>query len=169
MRQGLFDGSTATLCAISVIAAVSHVVHGPFSMSTIANDQAAPTGGSVRRHHTITATSRSSRGAGKDIISEEAPNDQQALWNNDEPVDEDWVGGVGAVGEKSNLHRQSSLPTRSHRGFNASRAANAPQKAPVNSLAAIAGHEGDEEPWNLAEYHDTDDVVCLDMPVVGGM
>lgn len=130
-------------------------------MSSIAQDQAAPAGGSVRRHHTITAASRSTRGQQKDtIISEEAPAEQQALWNNDEPVDEDWVGGVGAVGEKSNLHRQSSLPTRYHRGFNASRAANAPsQKAPVNSLAAIAGHEGDEEPWNLSDYPNADDVV----------
>ncbi|TFK30096.1 YTH-domain-containing protein [Coprinopsis marcescibilis] len=122
----------------------------------IPQDPASPIGGTVRRHHTITATSRTARAQGKDIISEES-NDQ-APWNDDEPVGEDWVGGVGAVGEKTSLHRQASLPTKYHRGYNSSRSSNnvAP-KPPVNSLAAIAGHEGDEEPWNLADYHVQDD------------
>jgi hypothetical protein len=71
-------------------------------------------GATVRRHHTISASSRAAR---KDQHTEE---DQQAPdqehWQDDEPVDQDWVGGVGAVGEKSLLHRQSSLPTKYHRG-----------------------------------------------------
>jgi hypothetical protein len=32
-------------------------------------------------------------------ISEETQ--EQQFWNDDEPVDEDWVGGVGAVDEKT--------------------------------------------------------------------
>jgi len=73
-----------------------------------------PSSGGVRRHHTISASSRTARAAAKDIISEETQ--EQAHWNDDEVVDQDWVGGVGAVGEKTSLHRQSSLPTRYHRG-----------------------------------------------------
>jgi hypothetical protein len=69
-----------------------------------------PNSSGVRRHHTISASSRTARTGS--AISEEAPQD----WNEDEVVDGDWVGGVGAVGEKSSLHRQSSLPTRYHRG-----------------------------------------------------
>lgn len=72
--------------------------------------------GVVRRHHTISAHSRSARANAKDVISEETQEQQQAIWNDDEVVDQDWVGGVGAVGEKTSLHRQSSLPTRYHRG-----------------------------------------------------
>jgi YTH domain-containing family protein len=72
-----------------------------------------PNSGSVRRHHTISASSRTARAAAKDVIEE---SQEQAPWNDDEVVDEDWVGGVGAVGEKTSLHRQSSLPTRYHRG-----------------------------------------------------
>ncbi len=77
-------------------------------------DPASPTTG-VRRHHTISAHSRSARASAKEVISEEV-QEQQAIWNDDEVVDQDWVGGVGAVGEKTSLHRQSSLPTRYHRG-----------------------------------------------------
>jgi len=33
----------------------------------------------------------------------------------------------------------------------------------VNSLAAIAGHEGDEEPWNFGEYAVQDDEVILEL------
>lgn len=69
-----------------------------------------PASGIVRRHHTITAASRISR-AGSRVISEE--EEQQAWSHEDEVVDNDWVGGIGAVGEKSAaLHRQASLPTR---------------------------------------------------------
>ncbi|KAJ7481136.1 hypothetical protein B0H11DRAFT_1233694 [Mycena galericulata] len=71
-----------------------------------------PNSSGVRRHHTISASSRTTRAG---AISEEVPQDQP--WNEDEVVGEDWVGGVGAVGEKTSLHRQSSLPTRYHRGM----------------------------------------------------
>lgn len=74
-----------------------------------------PTSGGVRRHHTITAASRSARNAARESISEEVP-DPSSIWNDDEPVDQEWVGGIGAVGEKSSLHRQASLPTRYNRG-----------------------------------------------------
>lgn len=75
----------------------------------------SPPSTGVRRHHTISAASRTARAGARATISEES-QDQQ-LWNDDEPVDEDWVGGVGAVGEKTSLHRQSSLPTNSKRGL----------------------------------------------------
>ena len=74
----------------------------------------SPTSGSVRRHHTISASSRKARADSRDAISEETQ--EQVGSNDDEVVDQDWVGGVGAVGEKTSLHRQSSLPTRYHRG-----------------------------------------------------
>ena len=73
---------------------------------------ASPPSTGVRRHHTISASSR--RSGPRPAISEE--DQDQEPWNDDEVVDEDWVGGVGVVGEKSSLHRQSSLPTRYHRG-----------------------------------------------------
>ncbi|KAG6844139.1 hypothetical protein H0H87_009526 [Tephrocybe sp. NHM501043] len=107
-----------------------------------------PNSGGVRRHHTISASSRTTRANTRDPISEETH--EESSWNDDEVVDQDWVGGVGAVGEKTSLHRQSSLPTRYHRGFQgAAKSGNLTPKT-VNSLAAIAGHEGDEEPWNIA-------------------
>ncbi|KAG6865942.1 hypothetical protein C0991_010443 [Blastosporella zonata] len=115
-----------------------------------------PNSGGVRRHHTISASSRTARAAVRDPISEEAQ--VEGPWNDDEVVDEDWVGGVGAVGEKTSLHRQSSLPTRYHRGFQgaAAKSGNHTPKT-VNSLAAIAGHEGDEEPWNIAGAYAVDE------------
>ena len=77
----------------------------------------SPTTGTVRRHHTISASSRTARANAKDVISESEETPQEQVgWNDDEVVDQDWVGGVGAVGEKTSLHRQSSLPTRYHRG-----------------------------------------------------
>jgi hypothetical protein len=42
---------------------------------------------------------------------------EQQFWNDDEAVDEDWVGGVGAVDEETSLHRQSSLPTKYNRSM----------------------------------------------------
>ncbi|KAF9448880.1 YTH-domain-containing protein [Macrolepiota fuliginosa MF-IS2] len=108
-----------------------------------------PSSGGVRRHHTITAASRTARNAAKESISEEAAPDQSSIWNDDEPVDHDWVGGIGAVGEKTSLHRQASLPTRYNRAFHGSKSGTMTPKT-VNSLAAIAGHEGDEEPWNVS-------------------
>lgn len=69
-------------------------------------------GGSVRRHHTIAAASRAAH-SGSRLLAEE-----QQTFHEDEVVDQEWVGGVGAVGEKSSsLHRQSSLPTRYSRGM----------------------------------------------------
>lgn len=103
-------------------------------------------GSGVRRHHTISASSRAARNSARETISEESQN--QDFWNDDEVVDDDWVGGVGAVGEKSSLHRQASLPTKYHRAFqpNAPKPGNLTPKT-MNSLTAIAGHEGDEEEW----------------------
>ncbi|KAF9526940.1 YT521-B-like domain-containing protein [Crepidotus variabilis] len=139
------------------------------------------TTGAVRRHHTISAHSRSARAAAKDVISEETSEQQQqqGIWNDDEVVDDDWVGGVGAVGEKTSLHRQASLPTRYHRGTalicfrtdqqnsyrllhytllsGFQKSAPKPSAQGVNSLAAIAGHEGDEEPWKIDSYNVDDD------------
>ncbi|KAF7986524.1 hypothetical protein HWV62_26228 [Athelia sp. TMB] len=95
----------------------------------------------VRRHHTITASSRRVSGRSTAAVEE----DQEA-WNNDEVVDQDWVGGVGVVGEKSSLNRQRSLPTRYHRAFQ-SQPSGATTPRTLNSLSAIAGHEGDEDDW----------------------
>ncbi|KAE9397379.1 YTH-domain-containing protein [Gymnopus androsaceus JB14] len=105
-----------------------------------------PSSGGVRRHHTISAASRTARASAKETISEESQNPE--LWNDDEVVGEDWVGGVGVVGEKSSLHRQASLPTKYHRGFQTP-TSNSGSMTPktMNSLTAIAGHEGDEEEW----------------------
>lgn len=116
-------------------------------------------GGGIRRHHTISAASRISRTGSKLI------EDEQASWNGneDEVVDPDWVGGVGAVG----VHRQTSLPTRHRRksllfcistpflptisliilvAFGAQPGGTLTPRT-LNSLSAIAGHEGEEEDW----------------------
>ncbi|KAF9497466.1 YTH-domain-containing protein [Pleurotus eryngii] len=107
----------------------------------------SPPSSGVRRHHTISASSRSARQGAREIISEET--DQQH-WDEDEVVDQDWVvqGVLGAVGEKTSLHRQSSLPARYPRTYQTrgSRTGTSTPK-PMNSLTAIAGHEGDEEDW----------------------
>ncbi|KAJ7827752.1 YT521-B-like domain-containing protein [Mycena olivaceomarginata] len=97
-------------------------------------------------------------------------------WNEDEVVGEDWVGGVGAVDEKSSLHRQSSLPTWYHRAFQ-------PQSSGLsrsgsltpntkNSLTAIAGHEGDEDDWEgdidacaAEEEHPAEDALDPNSPL----
>jgi hypothetical protein len=69
----------------------------------------------VRRHHTITAASRTPRTATRPPISEES-QEQQNL-NDEEVVDQEWVRSVGAVGEKGgSLHRQNSLPARYNKG-----------------------------------------------------
>ena len=101
----------------------------------------SPPSTGVRRHHTISAASRTARAGARPTISEES-QDQQ-LWNDDEPVDEDWVGGVGAVGEKTSLHRQSSLPTNSKRGppF--------PFRPLILSLPPISQPSGDKLQGNL--------------------
>ncbi|KAI9571394.1 YT521-B-like domain-containing protein [Boletus coccyginus] len=125
----------------------------------------SPPSTGVRRHHTISAASRTARAGARATISEEAQ--EQQTWSDDEPVDEDWVGGVGAVGEKTSLHRQSSLPTNSKRGLSpsspsssspltlhlsafrgqSSRQSGNLTPRTMNSLSAIAGHDGDEEDW----------------------
>jgi hypothetical protein len=73
----------------------------------IQNQEGAGGGGTgVRRHHTISAVSRPVRDARGTIVEE------GSLSHDDEVVDEDWEGPVGAVGEKNaGLHRQASLPT----------------------------------------------------------
>jgi hypothetical protein len=126
-----------------------------------------PSGGVIRRHHTISAASRASRTGSRLIEDEQTPrNDHE-----DEVVDPDWVGGLGAVGEKSaSLHRQTSLPTRHQRrkspfSAQAHRFTLPPAISLItliafktqpggtltprtlNSLSVIAGHEGEEEDW----------------------
>ncbi|KAI0306427.1 YT521-B-like domain-containing protein [Multifurca ochricompacta] len=105
----------------------------------------------VRRHHTITAASRSARAATRAPISEESQEPQ--TWNDEEVVDQEWPGSVGAVGEKGgskggSLHRQSSLPARYNRPYgHGSRGSGNLTPRTLNSLSAIAGQEGEEEEW----------------------
>ncbi|RDX56393.1 YTH-domain-containing protein [Lentinus brumalis] len=109
----------------------------------------AANAGGVRRHHTISASSRTARPTSKIAIGELDDPQAEQIWNDDEVVDQDWVGGIGAVGEKSSLHRQASLPTRYHRAFGGPGGRQPGSHTPrtLNSLSAIAGHEGDEEEW----------------------
>ncbi|KAI0748493.1 YT521-B-like domain-containing protein [Daedaleopsis nitida] len=111
--------------------------------------QSSANTGGVRRHHTISASSRAARPTSKIAIGELDDPQTEQLWNDDEVVDQDWVGGIGAVGEKSSLHRQASLPTRYHRAFAGQGARQPGSHTPrtLNSLTAIAGHEGDEDEW----------------------
>ena len=76
----------------------------------------ANSGSGVRRHHTISASSRSTRPTSKIQTQDVEDEEQEQAWVQDEVVDQDWRGGIGAVGEKSGLHRQASLPTKYHRG-----------------------------------------------------
>ncbi|KAH9950289.1 YTH-domain-containing protein [Amylocystis lapponica] len=101
----------------------------------------------VRRHHTISASSRATRPASKIGISEFDDPQADEIWNDDELVDHDWVGGIGAVGEKSSLHRQASLPTRYNRAAFGGHQPGSHTPRTLNSLSAIAGHEGEEEEW----------------------
>ncbi|EJD02228.1 YTH-domain-containing protein [Fomitiporia mediterranea MF3/22] len=112
----------------------------------------SPPAAGVRRVHTISAASRAARAGSRLLPSEEVQ--QHQVWNDDEVVDQDWVGGIGAIGEKNaGLHRQSSLPTRYNRAFprsNQNRQGGTLTPRTMNSLAAIAaeqGHEGEEEEW----------------------
>jgi hypothetical protein len=74
-----------------------------------------PQSSTVRRHHTITAASRSARAAARAPISEESQ--EQQAWDDEEVADPERVRSVGAVGEKGgSLHRQASLPARYNRG-----------------------------------------------------
>lgn len=149
-----------------------------FSLRTMSNQPVSssesPTTGAVRRHHTISTHGRPQRASAKDIISEETQEQQQAIWNDDEVVGDDWVGGVGAVGEKTSLHRQASLPTRYHRGsfyphcflqhlISLSSLALQNQAAKssnqtVNTLSAIVSNDVDEESWKIDAYVDEDEV-----------
>ena len=71
----------------------------------------------VRRHHTITAASRSARTAARAPISEESQDQDQQTWDDEELLESERVRSVGAVGEKGgSLHRQASLPARYNRG-----------------------------------------------------
>lgn len=125
-------------------------------------DQELASGTGVRRHHTISASSRPPRESARSAIAEEG-----TLSHDDDIVDEDWDGSVGALGEKAAaLHRQASLPTSRHYGqrgslYSVIRTAGArtcitgvigssrtPRHMPsLNSLSTIAGQEGDEEDW----------------------
>ncbi|KAH9945805.1 YTH-domain-containing protein [Epithele typhae] len=108
--------------------------------------------GGVRRHHTISASSRAARPNSKIALADLDDPQAEQLWDGDEPVDHDWVGGIGAVGEKSSLHRQASLPTRYHRAFGG-QAGGSHTPRTLNSLTAIAGHEGDEDEWEHEDDH----------------
>ncbi|KAN0140771.1 YTH domain containing protein [Lactarius tabidus] len=101
----------------------------------------------VRRHHTITAASRTPRTATRPPISEES-QEQQNL-NDEEVVDQEWVRSVGAVGEKGgSLHRQNSLPARYNKAYgHATRGSGNITPRTLNSLSAIAGHEREEDEW----------------------
>ncbi|KAI0345266.1 YTH-domain-containing protein [Trametopsis cervina] len=101
----------------------------------------------VRRHHTISASSRTARPTSRVQVQDD---DEDEAWGQDDVVDQDWRGGVGVVGEKSSLHRQASLPTKYHRAFGGPAQRKAGNHTPMshNSLTAIAGaNEGDEEEW----------------------
>lgn len=101
----------------------------------------------VRRHHTITAASRSARTGARAPISEESQ--EQQTWDDEEVPDSERVRSVGAVGEKGgSLHRQASLPARYNRAYgHASRGSGSHTPRTLNSLSAIAGQEGEEEDW----------------------
>ncbi|VDB82679.1 unnamed protein product [Peniophora sp. CBMAI 1063] len=106
---------------------------------------AAQTGSGVRRHHTITATSRTARNAERNTIDEESQE-----WHHEDVGDAEWPSAVGALGEKGgNLHRQASLPTRYNRAYGATggRQGGAHTPRTLNSLTAIDGQEGEEEDW----------------------
>ncbi|KAH9079567.1 YTH-domain-containing protein [Lactarius deliciosus] len=127
-----------------------------------------PQSTSVRRHHTITAASRTARAANRAPISEESQ--EQQTWNDERVVDQEWVGSVGAVGEKGgSLHRQNSLPARYNRVLpqaygHASRGSGGNiTPRTLNSLSAIAGHEGEEDEWEseLRDLRNEDEVTYV--------
>lgn len=73
-------------------------------------------GGFVRRHHTISAIHRNARPTSQSQDQEPDDDEHEQAQVQDDVVDKDWRGGIGAVGEKSSLYRQASLPTKYHRG-----------------------------------------------------
>ena len=134
--------------------------------------------GGIRRHHTISSSSRVSR-TGSNLI-----DDEQPVWKGkeDEVVDNDWVGGIGPVGDKStSLHRQTSLPTRhlqrrqsllniliyllsddldDHFITLGTQPGGTLTPRTLNSLSAITGHEGEEEDWEreMRDFRGDDEV-----------
>ena len=73
----------------------------------------SPTTGTVRRHHTISASSRTAREMQKMSFPRVRRNTTGAgQLERRRGCGQDWVSGVGSVGEKTSLDRQSSLPTR---------------------------------------------------------
>jgi hypothetical protein len=144
-----------------------------------------PQSSTVRRHHTITAASRSARTAARAPISEESQ--EQQTWVDEELVDPERVRSVGAVGEKGgSLHRQASLPSRYNRGTSldvsscsvllrlvsltirsqayghGSRGSGSHTPRTLNSLSAIAGQEGEEEEWetDIRVLRNDEEVSC---------
>jgi YTH domain-containing family protein len=143
----------------------------PGSVGTTGEQQST----GVRRHHTITAASRSTRTTTRATISEESQ--EQPTWNDEEFLDQEWGISVGAIGEKgsSSLHRQSSLPSRYNRGTpflyptclsvliltivtdhldnsaygQGSRGSGSHTPRTLNSLSSIPGQEGEEEEWDI--------------------
>ncbi|KAF9520057.1 hypothetical protein BS47DRAFT_922535 [Hydnum rufescens UP504] len=106
----------------------------------------------IRRHHTISSSSRSIRASHRGVISEESHD-----WDDDEyvPTPDEWNSNnpAGAVGETPNkpLHRQASLPTGYSRDLRNVRSS-AQMANRVNSLSAITAEhggegEGEDEDW----------------------
>lgn len=124
--------SSSLLLPLSSLSSPSKTMSAPpHPISPPPPAAAAPASTGVRRHHTITATSRSARAGSRPPISEESH--EQQTWNDDEVVDQDWVGAVGAVGEKGSLHRQASLPTRYNRGTLFPTSPSFPTSVPLSS------------------------------------
>jgi hypothetical protein len=81
----------------------------PISPPPIPHSPDPAVGGSVRRSHTISSSSR--RTSSRTTDHSEADE-----WNEHDTVGENWVGVVGTIGEKnSSLHRQASLPSKYNR------------------------------------------------------
>ena len=81
----------------------------PVSPPPIPQSPDPAVGSSVRRSHTISASSRRTG-------SRAADHSEADEWNEHDTVGEDWVGDVGTIGEKNaSLHRQASLPSKYNR------------------------------------------------------
>jgi hypothetical protein len=81
----------------------------PISPPPIPESPDPAVGGSVRRSHTISASSRRTSTRATD-------HSEADEWNEHDTVGEDLFGGVGTIGEKnSSLHRQASLPSKYNR------------------------------------------------------
>lgn len=81
----------------------------PISPPPIPHSPDPTTGSTVRRSHTISSSSRRTN-------SRTTDHSEADEWNEHDTVGEDWVGGVGTIGENnSSLHRQASLPSKYNR------------------------------------------------------